>query len=379
MSDKILTADFHFSFLGNPYLDSRVMNFAETLREKGKSVAVTGFDWYGKIPENRRENFSVFEIERRPAIKFYYRFAKILRTALEKTNAKIYVAEDVYTLPLVVKAAKKRNAKVYYDSRELYNYIGGLTKKPLAQKIIAKIEKKHIYSVDKIIVTGEMDKDFLADYYKLPNEKFIIIRNMPKIRGKVAPIDLREKFGIPENAKILIYQGVLSAGRGIAKVIKALSDLPNTVFVIIGDGPERRNFEILTEKLNLEKRVIFTGAVPNEELLSYTAGADIGVALIENISVSYYYALPNKLFEYVAAGLPVVVSPLPQMKKIVERYKIGVTANPESEREIHEAILKLTSDEKFYSEIKANTTEAAKELNWDTEFLKAEKSFLLGE
>ena len=379
MSDKILTADFHFSFLGNPYLDSRVMNFAETLREKGKSVAVTGFDWYGKIPENRRENFSVFEIERRPAIKFYYRFAKILRTALEKTNAKIYVAEDVYTLPLVVKAAKKRNAKVYYDSRELYNYIGGLTKKPLAQKIIAKIEKKHIYSVDKIIVTGEMDKDFLADYYKLPNEKFIIIRNMPKIRGKVAPIDLREKFGIPENAKILIYQGVLSAGRGIAKVIKALSDLPNTVFVIIGDGPERRNFEILTEKLNLEKRVIFTGAVPNEELLSYTAGADIGVALIENISVSYYYALPNKLFEYVAAGLPVVVSPLPQMKKIVERYKIGVTANPESEREIREAISKLTNDEKFYSEIKANTTEAAKELNWDTEFLKAEKSFLLGE
>ncbi len=379
MSDKILTADFHFSFLGNPYLDSRVMNFAETLREKGKSVAVTGFDWYGKIPENRRENFSVFEIERRPAIKFYYRFAKILRTALEKTNAKIYVAEDVYTLPLVVKAAKKRNAKVYYDSRELYNYIGGLTKKPLAQKIIAKIEKKHIYSVDKIIVTGGMDKDFLADYYKLPNEKFIIIRNMPKIRGKVAPIDLREKFGIPENAKILIYQGVLSAGRGIAKVIKALSDLPNTVFVIIGDGPERRNFEILTEKLNLEKRVIFTGAVPNEELLSYTAGADIGVALIENISVSYYYALPNKLFEYVAAGLPVVVSPLPQMKKIVERYKIGVTANPESEREIREAISKLTNDEKFYSEIKANTTEAAKELNWDTEFLKAEKSFLLGE
>lgn len=365
---KKIKVDYCFAFLGHPEVDSRVRNFASSLESKGKTVVVIGFDWLGKKNIRLKKNQFVFSIKRRPSIFFYSKFLILLNEALERIDAKIYVAEDIYTLPLVYKRAKKTGAKVFYDSRELYNFIGGLAKKPLVQKIIARIEKKYIRKVDLIIVTGEMDRDFLSEHYSLPKEKFVVIRNLPKLPEKIEPVNLRKKFGIPENFTVLIYQGILSKGRGIEKTIFAIEKIPNIALVLIGDGPETENLKKLTAEKNLENKVFFAGLIPNSELLNYTAGADIGVALIENISKSYYYALPNKLFEYFAANLPVIASPLPQMKKIIEEYKTGVLVNPENETEIAAAVKKLAEEKDFYNRLKTNAKTATQKLNWDAEF-----------
>ncbi len=375
MNDKIINTDFCFAFLGHPELDSRTANFADSLEARGFSVAIIGFDWFGEGVLRRRENYFLFPVKRRPAPLFYYDFFRLLKKTLSRINAKVYVAEDVHTLPAVFAAARKRNAKIYYDSRELYAFIGGLARKPFAQKIVAKIERRYIGKTDLIIVTGEMDRDFLAEHYSLPKKKFAVIRNLPKLREIKGEIDLRKKFDIAKNKTILIYQGILSGGRGLRKTVSALKNIPDAVFVIAGDGPLRADLEKLAEKEKMRARVFFTGMVPNEKLLEYTASADIGIALIENISVSYYYALPNKLFEYLAAGLPVIVSSLPQMKKIVERYDVGFAIDPENETELANAIKKLTADKNLYARFKANAQSAAAELNWEKEFAKHEEKF----
>ncbi len=377
MNNKIIYTDFCFVFLGHPELDSRILNFAFSLEKRGYAVTLMGFDWFGKGKVKERKNYFLFEITRRPAALFYSKFLWRLNRALKKIRAKVFVAEDIYTLPAVSRIARKQNAKLYYDSRELYAFIGGLAQKPLAQRIIAQIEKKHIRKTDLIITTGEMDADFLKRHYGLPAEKFAVIRNLPRLRETKKKINLRKLLGIPEEKKIIVYQGILSGGRGLEKIVSAIEKIGDAVFVIIGDGPERKKLEKLTREKQLVGKVFFAGMIPNEELLKYVCAADLGVALIENISTSYYYALPNKLFEYIACGLPVIVSPLPQMKKIAEEYGLGILANPENPQEIVNAVNTLFENKNLYEQLRANAEKARFELNWESEFKKNEKQFLI--
>ncbi len=195
-----------------------------------------------------------------------------------------------------------------------------------------------------------------------------ILRNLPKYKSDFAKIDLHEKLNIPQNCKIILYQGVILEGRGILKVIDLMKEIDNVHFVIIGEGEFRQNFESYTNQLGYRERIHFTGAVNHSELLNYTAGADIGVALIENISISYYYALPNKLFEYIVAGLPVLASDLPQMKKVIDEHKVGKYVNMDDENEIKVTLKNLLNDQTQLKEFKANCGSAAKILNWENEF-----------
>jgi glycosyltransferase involved in cell wall biosynthesis len=184
---------------------------------------------------------------------------------------------------------------------------------------------------------------------------------------------LRKLLNIPLENKIILYQGVILEGRGILKIARVLDRFPNSDFVIIGDGEFRQKFEEEISKLPQSERVHFIGSVNHNDLLNYTADADIGVVLIENISISYYYALPNKLFEYIMAGVPVLASDLPQMKKIVDEYNIGKYINPDNENELIEVLSEMISNNTLIETLKINCYKAAKELNWESEFRKVEK------
>ena len=368
-------ADICFAFLGNPHTDSRITNIYESLSALGKDVKVIGFNWYSGNYDNPKDWF-IYKINRRPAFLFYLKSAAKLFLKLLDITADIYVAEDVYTLPVTAIIAKGRRKKLYYNSREFFTSIGGLAGKSSVQKLIAAIEKFFIKYVDVVTVTGEMDKEFIEKLYH-PKE-IIVIRNIPrKISPKPEKIfNLREKFGIPEKSVILIYQGMLQKGRGIYQSIEAVKTIANTALVLIGYGPDEDKIKMLIDEENLRDKVFLTGAVEHKELLNYTASGDIGLTLIENISTSYYYALPNKLFEYLNAGLCVLSSPLPQMKKIVDEYKVGETVNPENQEEINDAVKKLSENSELLEKYKLNAASAREELNWENEFEKVKRYFV---
>ena len=145
--------------------------------------------------------------------------------------------------------------------------------------------------------------------------------------------------------------------------------------MILGDGDLRPELENYVTDLQMTHRVKFAGTIPQNELLSYTASADIGCVLIENISRSYYYALPNKLFEYIAVGVPVLASNLPQMVQIIDEFGVGKYVDPEEQDEIVDTIELLRNPE-FRNTIKANAEIAHERLNWDDEYALVRRYFI---
>ncbi|MEE9429834.1 MAG: glycosyltransferase [Melioribacteraceae bacterium] len=355
------------AFLGNAYHDSRVVNLIDSLEQENYKVKTISFDWKTKDFKTQLGETSIHKLDKsKSSLSFYFNFFFLLIKNLLKHKAQIYFAEDIYTLPVVYYFAKLNKAKVYYNSREIYAHLAGLRNKGLIQSIIARVERTFIHKVDAVLVTGQMDAEYLEEAYGIEN--LVVVRNLPKYKKEIIPIDLREKLKISKEEKIILYQGVILEGRGILYLIKLLDKTNNAHFVIVGDGEFRKEFEKYANDSTVKNRVHFIGAVKHEELLSYTVVADIGVSLIENISISYYYALPNKLFEYIMAGVPILSSKLPQMEKVVEEYKVGQCVDMTNDDEVVQTLNKMLGNNELLKEYSTNCKKAAKELNWEVEF-----------
>jgi glycosyltransferase involved in cell wall biosynthesis len=233
-------------------------------------------------------------------------------------------------------------------------------------KVVGFIERYFIKKVELILTTGEMDSEFLEKYYGIKNT--LVIRNIPLAQPINYKYDFRKELEIHEDKTILLYQGVIIGGRGFKPTLEAMKLLPEVCLVVLGDGERKSEYEQFAKELGLADRIYFMGTIAQEELINYTAGGDLGICLIENISVSYYHALPNKLFEYINAGLPVISSNLPQMKKIVENFDAGIIVDDLSAESIASSIKKLINEKGLREKYSLNCLKASKELNWQTEY-----------
>jgi glycosyltransferase involved in cell wall biosynthesis len=362
------------SFLGNANYDTRVTNLTNSLKADGNEIKVISFDWTTPNFETVTGETSIYKlVKKKNSIHYYLKFLTTLYKELLKTDSDIYIAEDILTLPLVTFVAKLRKAKLYYNSREFYAFIAGLRNKPKTQAIISMLEKFFINKVDKVFVTGEGDAEFLQEYYGIKNT--VVIRNLPIKQYATNPIDFRSLLNIPKDDLILLYQGVILEGRGFVPLLNAMKEIKNVHLIVLGSGVYKSKYENLAAELGIENRIHFLGNIEQSELINYTAGADIGVALIENISKSYYYALPNKLFEYIMAGLPVLISDLPQMKKIVVDYKVGEVVSLDEPDNLSHKINLLHANKLLQDNYRMNTINAREELNWQVEYQKVKHLF----
>jgi len=354
-------------FLGNIHHDSRCNNLYHSLSKKNNNVKVISCDWLANKNEIS-DTIKIHKIKKgKLSFLFYFKAYLIFTKELFISRIDYCFAEDVFTLPIAAIFKYFKGFKLIYDSRELYPFLAGLKDKKINQYFIQLIEKFFIASSDKVLTTGKMDKEFLENYYKLNNVE--VLRNLP-LKQKISPVNLRQIFKINNSLPILIYQGVLLEGRGIPLIIKALEKTNNFNFLILGDGPFKKYLEKMASTSSVSSKIIFAGRIPLNELLNYTAGANIGLAVIENLSKSYYYALPNKLFEYIIAGLPVIISPLPQMVEIVNKYNVGEVLNSINPQTIAETINRLISNPDRLRLFKDNALKAAEELNWEEDFNK---------
>lgn len=354
------------TFLGNLNYDTRCKNLFDTLSTNDFEVEFIGFDWLTSDFIESHGKISIYKLKKSfLSISFYLKFIWHLKIKLITCNASIIFAEDIYTLPFVVIFGKLKRAKILYDSRELFGFLAGLKDKKLKQFFWKWIEKLFIKKADYVIATGQMDVEYLIDEFKLNNT--LLLRNLPRYYKPSAKIDLHSQLGIDKNKKLLLYQGMLLKGRGIEKIFSILNQLPNYVFLIAGGGDFEEYYKNLTVKMNIKNQVFFLGKFKQEDLLKITASVDIGLSLIENLSKSYYYALPNKLFEYIMAEVPVIVSDLPQMKETVEKYDVGFAVNYNDDNQIITAINKLTEEINLYESKKQNCQIASQELNWEKE------------
>jgi len=307
------------------WTDARTLNIARTFANNGLKVAVVGLGSQDGIFNNIQRNITFYTITVEKFHKTWQRWLDFYRKStivVDDISARYVIAEDVYSLPISRECSKKNKAKLIYDSREIYSKLGPLSNHSGKQKFISLAEKRYIRKVNHIIVTGKRDEDYLRENLtsKIP---YSIIGNLSPYKKRVDSNILRNKYNIDIDKYILLYQGMLLNGRGIEKVISSIVHDERFVFVILGNGPTRSELEQLIKKLNMSKRVFLNGPVPYDELHEWTCSADIGISLIEPISKSYELALPNKLFEYIMAGIPTLCSNLPAMQEIIDKYSVG--------------------------------------------------------
>ncbi|NVK26116.1 MAG: glycosyltransferase family 4 protein [Gammaproteobacteria bacterium] len=277
-------------------------------------------------------------------------------------GADVCHCHDLNALPIGVltKWLNKKNVKIVYDAHEHETEKNGLT--GWMKKAAYLLESKLIKHADKVItVSDSIAKDYVSLYNIETPE---VILNCPVIQSIEKQDLFRSKFPIRNDQTIFLYQGAMASGRGLEELVEVFKarDHDNAVIVFMGYGPL---VDWVQEHAEKESNIFYLPAVPPETVLNYTASADIGISFIQDICLSYRYCLPNKLFEYMMASLPVLVSDLPEMKKVVEGYQVGIVVEGNKMRDVEQAIERIMSLD--IEQMKRNLPKVIKKYNWQVQ------------
>lgn len=270
-------------------------------------------------------------------IKYFELWWRVSRFATAN-QVKIVNIHSLGLLPLGVWLKFQLGAKLIYDAHELETETAGSTG---IRKALGKmIEKALISYVDLTIVVGWKIQEFYQEKYQL--QQIVTVLNCPQFRQTHKTRLLRDKLNIREQQKILLYQGGLGKGRGIEFLLEAGQFLSNEQYALVfmGYGELEDKVKAIASQYS---HIYFHPAVPPTEVLEYTASADVGLSLIEDSCLSYRYCLPNKLFEYIMAQIPVVISNLPEMREVVSSRKIGVVMENWTQESFLDALNRLES------------------------------------
>ena len=327
--------------------DSRVIREATALQQAGYEITVIGIK--SKPDQSDHESLmgikvirvnpfsfeNVFSRSPWKIIQFYLPFltygtrdTKALYQTLVNQNPDFFHAHDLNTLLCVYRAAKKNLTPLVYDSHELFieTMNQGSFGKLLQQSFkfyYKTIERILIKRVKFVITVSDSIATELSTRYSV--ERPIIIKNVPLNDSIKRKINLRADYNLSDDMPIVLYQGGLRGGRGLYELIQSFKYVPvNYRLCIMGNGPLKQQLITLVQKLDIKNKIIFIDAVPQDELLSYTVNADIGIVFLENKNLNQHYGLPNKLFEYMSVGVPVLGINLPEIKKVVIEERIGI-------------------------------------------------------
>ena len=242
---------------------------------------------------------------------------------------KIIHCHDTVVLPVGVILSILFNSKLIYDAHELESQTNGQSK--VLSKITLFIEKISWRFIDLLITVSPS----IIDWYQknLGKKESLLILNSPQLKLENYDAEsnnyLRQKFNIPENCKVFVYLGILGKGRGIDLYLDAFqSQEINSHIVFIGFGEDVKKIQDCS--LN-SKKIHYHPAVKHDEVVEITKSADVGLAMIEAVSLSDYYCLPNKLFEYAFSGLFILTSDFPEMKKIIQDFELGICSSVDIE------------------------------------------------
>ena len=341
--------------------DQRVNRIASSLLKLYSSVTIVGRIRKNSPPLKSSDiHFKRFHLIFNKGPLFYACYNMRLFLYLLTNQFDILVANDLDTLPANFLVTKVKKARLIYDSHEYFTEVPELVSRKRVKNIWETIEK---WILPKIKYSYTVCQSIADIYNEKYNTDMKVFRNLPAGKSGIKQtINLRKG-----DEHLILYQGSVNIGRGLETVIEAMHFLENTKFVIIGDGDIKIQLKQQVIGKDLVDKIIFLDRIPSDELPYYTNQADVGVSLEENLGLNYYYALPNKLFDYIQAKVPVLVSDFPEMGNIVKKYDIGLTTLSNNPREIAELIKLMLDDSQKSERWKKNLAKAAEELCWENE------------
>lgn len=347
--------------------DQRVLKTCATLKaERWKPVLIGR-----EMPESKPLQFP-FEA-RRLRLPFYrgagfYAALQLgLLRALLRTDVDAIWANDLDTLLPAFLVARMKGLPLVYDSHEYFTEAAGLTGRPFQRGVWLMVERAIFPRLKAVITVNEGIADAYFDRYPhARGGRPLVVRNMPRMREQAAPsaVNWRERLSIPAAAPFLIVQGAyLDKDRGVVQAVAALQVHTTAYLVVVGAGEEWEWAQSQVELFN--GRLVVLPKMPFDELCSLTASADVGLSLDQGVHGNYLMSLPNKLFDYIHAGIPVVASPMPEVVRVIESWSIGRVVRDSSPAGIIEAVDAVLA--RPSSEWRAVCAEAAAALHWGME------------
>lgn len=345
--------------------DQRVHRTALTLHEMGFEVLLVGRKLPDSLPvTDRPYSTRRFNLLFHKGALFYASYNIRLFFFLIFSKADLLFANDLDTLPANFYAARIKNTKLIYDSHEYFTGVPELVNRPGVQRIWKRFEKSILPRLKMMITVNDSIASMYREEYGLDVK---VIRNVP-IKNNAGDVSLsRSAYGLPENKKIFLFQGAgINVDRGAEEAVEAISKVPDAALLFIGGGDVMQEIKLLVQKNKLEDQVFFIPKQPMSKLKSFTQLADFGLSLDKSTNVNYRFSLPNKLFDYIQARLPVIVTALPEVERIVIAYNIGLVIPAALPDTLAEAMEAMIRSDKF-AEWKENLNIAAAELCWDRE------------
>lgn len=346
--------------------DSRVFKVSVSLRRLGYKPIVVAMQ-NGNLPS--KECLSGFNVERiRLSSRSWFRWKPIqvlkyleflVRAFWRFRKVNAVHCNDLSALPigLLIKLFGKK-VHVVYDCHEYETETNGL--KGIEKKLKKRLEHFLIRYANEVCTVSDSIAGEYAKLYSIPKPRLVL--NCPAYYEQPKRNLFRESLGIRADQTIFLYQGGLSKGRGIELLLEAFSSLDSdrNVLVCMGYGPLDA---LIQEKAAEQEAIFFHPAVSPDVLLNYTSSADYGVSFIEDSCLSYRYCLPNKMFEYLMAGLPVLTSNLFEMKRLVTAEGVGIVAEENTVEGFRKAV--EASLQQDYAAIQDNVFAARKKYCWE--------------
>ena len=360
------------SVINDLVTDNRVNKSCSTLIECGFDVVLIGRELPESLPVPKWP-FKAVRMRllflKGPLFYFFFNLRLFFKLLFKKAD--LLFANDLDTLLPNYLVSKIRSIPLIYDSHELFCDVPELLNSSIKRKIWQRIESKIVPKLKTCITVNESIAKIFEGKYKV---KFNVVRNISDAVIDFKPM-AKTKLGIPEDKKVILLQGAgINMHRGAEELVDAMQFVEGAILYIIGSGDVWKILEQKVKAQNLGERIKLINKLPKAELMQYTYNADLGLSIDRNTNLNYYYSLPNKIFDYIQAGIPILASKLPEIEKIITHYNIGDFINSHEPQTIAEKINEMLTSQKL-NEYKENTNLAAKELSWTNEKQKLKAIF----
>jgi glycosyltransferase involved in cell wall biosynthesis len=342
--------------------DQRVRKTCEVLVDAGHEPILVGRLLSDSQPYEGPGSAIRFPLKHTSGLFFYAELQRTLLKWLKTADVDAVWANDLDTLLPAIIISRRRKLRIVYDSHEFFTEAAGLTGRPLRRLVWLTIEKYCIPKLSKMLTVND---SIAAKYRNRYGIQVDVLRNMPVLSPlpNVTPRKAFEEYNIPTDLPILLLQGAfMDRDRGTSDAVNALEIMTDVRLVLVGAGLEFDESILRKEDPRWQGRLHCIPRLPYDKLRVLTASADVGLSLDKGLHANYLLSLPNKLFDFIHVGLPVVASSMVEVKRVVEDNGVGVVIENVTSEDIAAGVSKILTNPREFWFAKCMT--ARENLHW---------------
>ena len=353
------------SVINDLVTDQRVSKSCLTLQKMGYEVLLVGRRQRKSPPMDERPYRTKrmkLLFEKGPLFYAEYNIRLFLFLLFHRAN--LLLSNDLDTALPNFFISKLKGIKMIYDSHEYFTETPELVNRPRVQRVWKRIEGFVVPRLKEMITVCDSIAALFQGKYGV---KCHVVRNIPP-RAALPPKGDREALNLPAGKHLLVLQGSgINIQRGAEELVESMRYLDDCFLMVIGGGDVLPVLKQMVTDLHIEDRVRFLPRMPYAEMMAYTQLAELGFVLDKDTNLNYRFCLPNKLFDFIQAGVPIVASNLVEVGKIIKKYDIGLFIPDHDPKSIAKTIREGLDNAESRIRWQKGLAQAAEELCWENE------------